>query len=69
MHNRRNRIWRASPCSTAQGVVFEEYDGTNGPMIEGGVARPDGGASAWFKDSEDNILNLNDLPPGISLDS
>ncbi|MBA2380667.1 MAG: VOC family protein [Chloroflexi bacterium] len=51
-----------------RGVVFEEYDGTNGPKTEGGVARDDGGAAAWFKDSEDNILNLNELPPGMSLD-
>jgi catechol 2,3-dioxygenase-like lactoylglutathione lyase family enzyme len=51
-----------------RGVVFEEYDGTNGPKTESGVARADGGAAAWFKDSEDNILNLIELPPGMSLD-
>lgn len=50
-----------------RGVVFEEYDGTNGPKTENGVARADGGAAAWFKDSEDNILNLNELPPGMSV--
>ena len=52
----------------ARGVVFEDYDGTNGPKTENGVARDQGGAAAWFKDSEDNILNLNQLPPGMSLD-
>jgi catechol 2,3-dioxygenase-like lactoylglutathione lyase family enzyme len=52
----------------ARGVTFEEYDGTNGPKTENGVARADGGAAAWFKDSEDNVLNLNELPPGMSLD-
>ena len=51
-----------------RGVVFEEYDGSNGPKTDGGIARADGGAAAWFKDSEDNILNLNELPPGMSLD-
>jgi catechol 2,3-dioxygenase-like lactoylglutathione lyase family enzyme len=50
-----------------RGVVFEEYDGTNGPKTDNGVARDEGGAAAWFKDSEDNILNLNQLPPGMSL--
>jgi hypothetical protein len=50
-----------------RGVVFEEYDGTNGPKTDNGVARDDGGAAAWFKDSEANILNLNELPPGMSL--
>ena len=52
----------------ARGVVFEEYDGTSGPKTENGVARAEGGAAAWFKDSEDNILNLNQLPPEMSLD-
>jgi len=51
-----------------RGVVFEEYDGKNGPKTENGVARADGGAAAWFKDSEDNVLNLNELPPGMSTD-
>jgi catechol 2,3-dioxygenase-like lactoylglutathione lyase family enzyme len=51
----------------ARGVIFEEYDGTNGPKTDHGVSRDQGGAAAWFKDSEDNILNLAQLPPGISL--
>jgi catechol 2,3-dioxygenase-like lactoylglutathione lyase family enzyme len=51
-----------------RGVTFEDYDGTNGPKTENGVARADGGAAAWFKDSEDNVLNLNELPPGMSVD-
>ena len=45
-----------------RGVTFEQYDGTNGPKTENGVARADGGAAAWFKDSEDNILNLSQDP-------
>jgi len=51
-----------------RGVVFEEYDGTNGPETTNGVSRADGGAAAWFKDSEDNILNLAQLPPGMTFD-
>ena len=52
-----------------KGVVFEEYAlGDQGPTTENGVARDEsGGAAAWFKDSEDNILSLAQLPPGMSL--
>ena len=46
----------------SRGVTFEEYDGTNGPKTQNGVARADGGAAAWFRDSEDNILNLSQDP-------
>jgi hypothetical protein len=54
----------------AKGVVFEDYAlGDQGPTTENGVARdPEGGgASAWFKDSEDNILALTELPPGMAM--
>jgi catechol 2,3-dioxygenase-like lactoylglutathione lyase family enzyme len=53
----------------AKGVVFEDYDmGDAGPTTENGVARdPDGGAAAWFKDSEGNVIALNQMPPGMSL--
>ncbi len=53
----------------SNGVVFEDYDmGEAGPTTENGVARgPDGGASAWFTDSEGNILALTELPPGMDL--
>jgi len=52
-----------------KGVVFEDYViGDEGPTTENGVARgPDGGASAWFTDSEGNILALTELPPGMDL--
>jgi catechol 2,3-dioxygenase-like lactoylglutathione lyase family enzyme len=54
----------------ANGVTFEEYSGDQGPTTENGVARdPSGGAAAWFKDSEGNILNLNELPPGMDLNN
>jgi predicted enzyme related to lactoylglutathione lyase len=53
----------------SKGVVFEDYDmGEQGPTTENGVARgPDGGASAWFTDSEGHILALTELPPGMDL--
>ena len=53
----------------AKGVTFEEYAlGDQGPTTENGVARdPNGGAVAWFKDSEGNVLSLAELPPGMAL--
>jgi predicted enzyme related to lactoylglutathione lyase len=53
----------------ASGVVFEDYDmGEEGPTTENGVARgPDGGASAWFTDSEGNILAITEIPPGMEM--
>ena len=53
----------------AKGVVFEDYNlGDQGPTTVDGVARdPSGGAVAWFKDSEANILSLAQLPPGMTL--
>jgi catechol 2,3-dioxygenase-like lactoylglutathione lyase family enzyme len=44
-----------------KGVVFKDYDGTDGPRTVDGIARADGGAAAWFTDSEDNILNLSQV--------
>jgi catechol 2,3-dioxygenase-like lactoylglutathione lyase family enzyme len=53
----------------AKGVTFEDYAlGDQGPTTENGVARdPAGGASAWFTDSEGNILAVTQLPPGMTL--
>jgi predicted enzyme related to lactoylglutathione lyase len=53
----------------AKGVTFEDYAmGDEGPTTENGVARdPNGGAAAWFTDSEGNILALTQLPPGMEL--
>ena len=28
---------------------------------------PSGGAAAWFKDSEDNVVSINELPPGMAV--
>jgi catechol 2,3-dioxygenase-like lactoylglutathione lyase family enzyme len=41
-----------------RGVVFEDYD-FPGLKTENGVASNDWGQSAWFLDSEGNILNLS----------
>ena len=42
-----------------RGVVFEEYDIPEmGIKTTAGVAELDGQKSAWFKDSEGNILNI-----------
>jgi catechol 2,3-dioxygenase-like lactoylglutathione lyase family enzyme len=41
-----------------RGVVFEDYD-FPGLKTENGVASSDWGQSAWFLDSEGNILNLS----------
>jgi len=50
-----------------RGVVFEDYAmGDEGPTTTDGVSSdPDGGKAAWFNDSEDNILALAQLPPGM----
>ncbi len=45
----------------SRGVVFEEYD-MPGLKTVNGVADMDGFKAAWFKDSEDNILALGQLP-------
>jgi predicted enzyme related to lactoylglutathione lyase len=51
----------------AKGVKFEDYAlGDQGPTTENGIARdPSGGAAAWFTDSEDNILVITQLAPGM----
>jgi predicted enzyme related to lactoylglutathione lyase len=41
----------------ARGVKFEDYD-MPGMKTEGGIATAGGAKSAWFKDSEGNILAL-----------
>jgi predicted enzyme related to lactoylglutathione lyase len=53
----------------AKGVTFQEYTGgDDGPKTENGISRdPDGGAAAWYTDSEDNIVALTELPPGMSV--
>ena len=42
----------------ARGVVFEEYD-MPGIETKGGIATGGGAKTAWFKDSEGNILAVS----------
>ena len=47
-----------------RGVVFEEYDlGPDFKTVDGLVTLPYGKA-AWFKDSEDNIIELGEVTEG-----
>jgi hypothetical protein len=46
----------------ARGVVFEDYDfGDDFRTIDGVLISPDGEKTAWFKDSEGNILGLGSV--------
>jgi catechol 2,3-dioxygenase-like lactoylglutathione lyase family enzyme len=46
-----------------RGVVFEEYD-FPGLKTENGIAQTGDARAAWFKDSEDNIIGIVQLPAG-----
>jgi catechol 2,3-dioxygenase-like lactoylglutathione lyase family enzyme len=49
----------------ARGVTFEHYDDMPGATWEGDVASFEGmGSAAWFKDSEGNIMCLDDAQVG-----
>lgn len=44
---------------SANGVVFEDYDfGEDFRTVDGVLVSPDGEKTAWFKDSEGNILAI-----------
>lgn len=43
-----------------RGVMFEEYDLGEIKTVDGIITMPDGTKGAWFKDSEGNIIGLND---------
>ncbi len=47
-----------------RGVVFEEYD-FPGLKTENSIAQTGEVRAAWFKDSEDNIIGIVQLPPGL----
>jgi catechol 2,3-dioxygenase-like lactoylglutathione lyase family enzyme len=47
----------------ARGVAFEEYD-FPGLRTEDSIAQTGDARAAWFKDSEDNIIGIVQLPPG-----
>ena len=52
----------------SRGVVFEDYDIEDGPKTVDGVSGDESsGMAAWFTDSEGNIVNLVQLPPGFPL--
>jgi predicted enzyme related to lactoylglutathione lyase len=44
-----------------EGVVFEQYDMPGLKTDERGIAESDGNRSAWFKDTEGNILALVEM--------
>ncbi|HSJ71301.1 MAG TPA: VOC family protein [Acidimicrobiia bacterium] len=47
----------------SSGVVFEDYDFGDGmATVEGVMTDPTGRRTAWFKDSEGNILGLAENP-------
>jgi predicted enzyme related to lactoylglutathione lyase len=49
----------------AKGVAFEVYDGMPGVEWSGSIARIEGmGKAAWFKDSEGNILCIDQEEAG-----
>lgn len=53
-----------------RGVTFQDYamEAEGGPTTVDGVARdPNGGAVAWFVDSEGNVLSIVELPPGMEM--
>jgi catechol 2,3-dioxygenase-like lactoylglutathione lyase family enzyme len=47
---------------TARGVVFEQYDFPGMKTDELGIATAGPTRSAWFKDTEGNILGVVELP-------
>lgn len=44
------------------GLEFEEFDKPDFKTVNGVFTAPDGTRAAWFKDSEGNILALDQLP-------
>jgi hypothetical protein len=46
-----------------RGVAFEEYD-FPGLKTEDSIAQMGDARAGWFKDSEDNIIGIIQLPPG-----
>ena len=46
-----------------KGVAFEHYDLPGVDWDDDVASMGDVGKAAWFKDSEDNILNIGEMPP------
>jgi len=49
-----------------RGVVFEEYDFETLKTVDSIAVMPDGTQVAWFKDSEGNILGIDQLPSSMT---
>lgn len=49
-----------------RGVRFEEYDMPELSWKDGVATNPSGLKTVWFKDSEENIHSLTQLPAGMS---
>ena len=47
----------------ARGVAFEEYDFGEERTVDGILTRPDGSLNSWIRDSEGNILAIDQDPP------
>lgn len=47
----------------SRGVRFEEYDMPELSWKDGVASDPSGQRIVWFKDSEDNILSVGEVPP------
>jgi len=47
-----------------RGVVFEEYDYPDYKPVNGVMTDPEGGANAWFKDLDGNIIAMLQGPDG-----
>ena len=45
-----------------RGVEFEDYDTAETRTVNGVARTPDGGESAWFKDSEGNLIGIISAP-------
>jgi predicted enzyme related to lactoylglutathione lyase len=59
--------WRVPDIEAAvgeladRGIEFEQYDMPNIKTDERGIAVSDESKAAWFKDSEGNILSINEM--------
>lgn len=65
-------VWRVPDIRTemaelrGRGVVFEDYDFGDWKTVDGVMTDPDGGMSAWFTDSEGNVLGLAQVQDGVA---
>jgi catechol 2,3-dioxygenase-like lactoylglutathione lyase family enzyme len=61
-------VWRVPDIRAAmaelrgRGVLFEDYDFGDWKTEDGVMTDPEGGMSAWFTDSEGNVLGLGQIP-------